>query len=205
LNGLTYIAEHFNVENAWTNGEPSRSKGYGIFSETLERKKISRPRYDALERKRCINGVCLEILYPEKGFLKKREIEPWRNTNNNSLVLKVSYGQHALLFPGDLQAEGEAAIGRLAGGALASTVLIAPHHGSKSSNTSGFINQVDPEIVVISAGWRNRFKFPHPAVLERYERSGSRVFRTDLDGAVRLISDGKTLRVFPTISRAMDG
>jgi competence protein ComEC len=205
LNGLTYIAEHFNVKNAWTNGETSRSKGYGIFSETLERKKVSRPRYDALERKRCINGVCLEILYPEKDFLERGEKEPWRNANNNSLVLKVSYGQHALLFPGDLLADGEAAIGRLAGSALASTVLIAPHHGSKSSSTSGFINQVNPEVVVISAGWQNRFKFPHPEVLERYVRSGSRVFRTDLDGAVRLISDGKTLRVLPTLSRAMDG
>jgi competence protein ComEC len=201
LNGLTYIAEHFNVKNAWTNGETSRSKGYGIFSETLKRNKVSWPGYDALDRRHCINGVCLEILYPEKDFLERRDAEPWRSANNNSLVLKVSYGQHALLFPGDLQADGEAAIGRLAGSALASTILIAPHHGSKSSSTQGFINQVNPEIVVISAGWRNRFKFPHPAVLKRYERSGSRVFRTDLDGAVRLISDGKTLRVLPTISR----
>ena len=201
LNGLTYIAEHFNVKNAWTNGEASRSKGYGIFSKTLERNKVSHPGYGDLARKHIINGVKLEILYPEKDFLERRKNEPWRNANNNSLVLKVSYGQHALLFPGDLLAEGEAAIGRLAPDALTSTVLIAPHHGSKSSNTPGFINQVNPEMVVISAGWQNRFKFPHQEVLDRYNRRGSRVFRTDLDGAVRLISDGETLRVLPTLVR----
>jgi competence protein ComEC len=201
LNGLTYIAEHFNVKDAWTNGETSGSKGYAIFSETLERNKVLRPRFDTLERKRFINGVGLEIIYPEKNFQERKASEPWRNTNNNSLVLKVSYGQHALLFPGDLLAEGEAAIRRLAGDALASTVLIAPHHGSRSSSTAGFVNQVDPEVVVISAGWRNRFRFPHPDVLERYAQQGSRVLRTDLDGAVRLISDGKTLKVLPTLLR----
>jgi competence protein ComEC len=201
LNGLTYIAEHFNVQNAWTNGETSQSKGYGIFTETLRRNGVSHPRYDALERKRFINGANLEILYPEKDFLERRDMEPWRNTNNNSLVLKVSYGPHAFLFPGDLLSEGEAVIGRQALDALASTVLIAPHHGSKSSSTPGFLDQVDPDIVVVSAGWRNRFKLPHPEVLERYARRGIRVFRTDLDGAVRLISDGKTLRVLPTILR----
>ena len=201
LNGLTYIAEHFNVKHAWTNGEPSPSKGYGAFSETLARQKVFHPRYEVLERKRSINGVVLEFLYPEKNFLERRDAEPWRNTNNNSLVLRVSHGDNAILFPGDLMAEGEAAVGRLVPDALASTVLIAPHHGSKSSSTPAFISQVNPEIVVVSAGWRNRFKFPHAEVLARYERQGSRVFRTDLDGAVRLISDGETLRVLPTILR----
>ncbi len=60
---------------------------------------------------------------------------------------------------------------------------------------------MNPEIVVVSAGWMNRFKFPHAEVLARYSRQGSRVYRTDLDGAVRLISNGETLRVLPTIMR----
>ncbi len=201
LNGLTYIAEHFNVKNAWTNGEATTSKGYGEFSETLRRKRVLHPRYDTLERKRSIHGVDLEFLYPERDFLERRDAEPWRNTNNNSLVLKVSYGKHAILFPGDLMADGEEVCGRLEPDALDSSVLIAPHHGSRSSSTAGFIDRVNPEIVVVSAGWMNRFKFPHAEVLARYSRQGSRVYRTDLDGAVRLISNGETLRVLPTIMR----
>jgi competence protein ComEC len=201
LNGLTYIAEHFNVENAWTNGETSASKGYAEFSKTLERNNVFHPQYAALERKRDIQGVFLEFLYPENDFLERRDREPWRNSNNNSLVLKVSYGKHAFLFPGDLMAEGEADMGRLVPDALESSVLIAPHHGSRSSSTQGFLDHVNPEIVVASAGWMNRFRFPHAEVLERYARRGSRVYRTDLDGAVRLISDGETLKVRPTILR----
>lgn len=205
LNGLTYIAEHFNVKNAWTNGEPSSSKGYGLFVETLENNNVFQPRFELLERKRSINGVDLEFLYPEKDFLERRKREPWRKTNNNSLVLKVTYGKHAILFPGDLMADGEAAIGQLVPDVLASTVLIAPHHGSRSSSTPGFVSRVNPEIVVVSAGWRNRFKFPHTEVLERFTRRGSRVYRTDLDGAVRLISDKESLRVLPTILRVTEG
>jgi len=201
LNGLTYIAEHFNVKNAWTNGETSPSKGYGEFSKTLERNNVFHPRYAALERKRSIQGVFLEFLYPENDFLERRDKDPWRNSNNNSLVLKVSYGKHAFLFPGDLMAEGEADIGRLAPDALESSVLIAPHHSSRSSSTEGFVDHVNPEIVVASAGWRNRFRFPHAEVLERYVRRGSSIFRTDLDGAIRLICDGETLKVRPTIFR----
>ena len=115
--------------------------------------------------------------------------------------MKVSYGEHAILFPGDLMADGETAIGRLVPDALESTILIAPHHGSKSSSTAEFVKRVNPAIVVISAGWRNRFKFPHAQVLARYAGQGSRVYRTDLDGAVRLISNGETLRVWPTLWR----
>jgi competence protein ComEC len=120
-------------------------------------------------------------------------------------VLKVSFGKHAILFPGDLMADGEAALVRNQPDALKSSVLVAPHHGSRSSSTAGFVDRVHPELVVIPVGWRNRFKFPHAEVLARYARRGSRIFRTDLDGAVRLKSDGKTLRVRPTIMRDMEG
>ncbi|MBW1891007.1 MAG: DNA internalization-related competence protein ComEC/Rec2 [Deltaproteobacteria bacterium] len=201
LNGLTYIVEHFNVKNAWTNNETSRSKGYRIFAETLKRNAVFCPRYEDLARTRSINGVELVFLYPEKGFLERRSAEPWRNANNNSLILQASYGDHDFLFPGDIMADGEAALLKLNPGVLESLVLIAPHHGSQSSSTAKFVQRVDPGIVVISAGWKNRFRFPHEKVLGRYARQGSRIYRTDLDGAVRMDSDGETLRVRPTIER----
>jgi len=204
MNGLTYIAEHFNVKHAWTNNESAGSKGFRTFSKTLERKGIDHPDYKDLLRFYTINGVTLEILYPEKHFLGRRDAEPWRNANNNSLVMKASYGRHSFLFPGDIMADGEGRIVELEPDALESSVLVAPHHGSRSSSSIAFLKRVDPEIVVVSAGWRNRFKFPHQDVLKRYADMGSRVFRTDLDGAVCMVSDGETLTVETVVRHVLE-
>ena len=78
---------------------------------------------------------------------------------------------------------------------LKSDVLIAPHHGSASSSSQRFLEQVDPETVIISAGWRNRFNFPNKTVLERYAALGCRVYRTDLNGAVQIRTDGAEMEI----------
>ncbi len=70
--------------------------------------------------------------------------------------------------------------------ALASTVLKAPHHGSRTSSTAPFIAAVRPRLVVLSLGYRNRFHFPAPEVVQRYVAEGALVLRTDQSGAVRV-------------------
>ena len=83
----------------------------------------------------------------------------------------------------------------LAGSRIASRVLIAPHHGSRSSSGIEFLRAVDPEVVVVSCGRNGRFNFPHPEILERYEDMGVSIFRTDINGAVRLSTDGQLIRI----------
>ncbi len=96
-------------------------------------------------------------------------------------------------------AAAEKELVRIASGDLKSSVLLAPHHGSRTSSTDLFLDRVDPGIVVISAGWKNRFRMPHESVLKRYEARGCRVYRTDLHGALLLVSDGQGIRVEPTL------
>jgi competence protein ComEC len=69
---------------------------------------------------------------------------------------------------------------------LRSQVLLAPHHGSRTSSSAEFVAQVNPDIVVVAAGYRNRFGHPKDDVLDRYRALGSRIYRTDLDGALLL-------------------
>ena len=80
-------------------------------------------------------------------------------------------------------------------GRLSSMVLIAPHHGSRSSSSQEFIEKVDPEVVVVSCGRNSRFNFPHPEILQRYNDLGVSIYRTDLNGAVNLSTNGQQLEV----------
>ena len=71
--------------------------------------------------------------------------------------------------------------------------LLLPWWGTIS--TRAFIHRVRPDVAVFSAGWRNRYNYPHPDVLQRYETAAARIYRTDLDGAVVMTTDGLALSV----------
>jgi len=197
LNGLLYIAGHFNVKNVWSNHQAAKTMGYKRFLEIIRTKHIHWPCFRDIPRTSMINGTKVQILYPPENFMDDRSV--WRDLNNNSIVLRCVYGSKSILFPGDIEAMAEKELVHLAGADLKSTVLVAPHHGSKTSSTGLLLAKTDPEVVVISAGWNNRFNFPHPAVLQRYQNLGCRIYRTDLNGAVTITTDGRTLDIDPFI------
>jgi len=200
LNGLTYIAEYFNVKNVWTNNEATNTLGYKKFMEAIKKNRIHMPEYKEVAGIHDINGVRLDICYPSLDFIKKRKLERWRNVNNNSLVLKASFGAESFLFPGDIETRAEYELAAIAGDKLKSTVLLAPHHGSKTSSSKMFIEKVNPEVIIISSGWKSRFGFPHPSVLKRYKEKGCRILGTARNGAVSMSTDGQTLMIEPTIT-----
>jgi len=198
LNGLIYIARHFNVKNVWCNNESRNTLGYSKFMEVIADQNINLPVFEDLQRRHRIDGIVIDLLYPPPDFMSLRNTQNWRNTNNNSLVVKASLKSISFLFPGDIMDEAEKELVRLAGNSLSSTVLIAPHHGSKTSSSQVFLNTVNPEVVIISSGRNNRFKFPHAVILERYENKGCQIWRTDISGAIRLATDGQKLAIIAT-------
>jgi competence protein ComEC len=200
LNGLVYIADYFTVKNIWTNNEPGNTVGYKKFMEVIMSKNIPRPVFEKMARNYRIKNVELNLLYPPPNFMTKRRIDKWRNMNNNSLVVKASMGSTSFLFPGDIQAEAEKELVKLVGSRLSSTVLIAPHHGSRTSNSEIFISKVNPEKVIFSSGRSSRFKLPNSEVLKRYGDRDCSIWRTDVNGAVMLSTDGQGLEV-----KAFDG
>ncbi len=199
LNGLIYIAQNFNVKNVWSNYEAVNTMAYQKFMEVIEEKDIDMPNFKVMPRSFDISGVLFTVLYPPADFIDKKKMETWRNTNNNSVVLKARFGSQSFLFPGDIMAKGEKELVALAGNTLKSTVLIAPHHGSKTSSTKGLLDSVQPQAVVISSGWKGRFGFPHKSVLKKYNKRGCEVFRTDIKGAIMMETDGDVLKIRATI------
>ena len=196
LNGLIFIAQHFNVKTIWTNGESRTTLGYKRLRKIISAKHLNMPAFKQMPRKQLINGVRILFLYPPADFLDKKGAgQKWRNTNNNSLVLKVSFGRVAFLFPGDITAEAETELVGLSGADLTCDVLLVPHHGSRTSSSRIFLSEVKPDVAVISAGWKNRFRFPHATVLEAYRERGCRILRTDRNGAIMIKTDGSRMTV----------
>ncbi|MBK7661400.1 MAG: DNA internalization-related competence protein ComEC/Rec2 [Betaproteobacteria bacterium] len=141
------------------------------------------------ESRRCLaglawdwDGVRFEILHPDAMALA----DPRRRENDRACVLRVRAGGATALLASDIEKLAESELLARDAPGLRARVLLVPHHGSRTSSTPAFVAAVAPEIAVISAGWRNRFRHPSPAVLQRYASLGIRVLRTDLDGAVRV-------------------
>jgi len=126
---------------------------------------------------RNIAGVTIECMNPDPELADTR--------NNSSMMLMMSFGPTRILFTGDIEARGEENV--LASGRdLHATVVKVPHHGSGTSSTAAFVAAVRPALAVMSLGYRNRWGFPEPSVVERYREAGAAVWRTDLCGALTI-------------------
>jgi competence protein ComEC len=191
---LLYILKNLKVREVWTNHDATQEKGYQEFIEIIEKKNILHLKSGNLPPKKKINGATVEVLYPPPDYMNQKET--WRKKlNNNSLVVKITFGETSFLFPGDIEADAEAELVRMAGDKLKSTFLIAPHHGSKTSSTEAFLDKVRPEYVIISAGYMNQFNLPNLSVLERYKKKDYKIYRTDLNGAIYITTDGKSFEI----------
>ena len=130
------------------------------------------------------DGVTFDVLHPPASDHQRR-----LKTNALSCVLRVASadGRRSLLLTGDIEAAQEAAlVQRLGAGpqsALASTVLLVPHHGSRTSSTAAFLDAVAPQVAVVQAAYRSRFGHPAPDVVQRYEARGITLLRSDRCGA----------------------
>lgn len=141
------------------------------------------------DRLRLDPAVRIDVLGPPRPLLRGTRSD----ANNASVVLRLSYGGQSILLTGDIEVEAQRAL--LAGGDLpAATVLKMPHHGSRYL-AAEFLDAVRPLVTVISVGRSNNFAQPSPETLDLLERTPARIYRTDLDGAVILTTDGRRLRV----------
>ena len=132
----------------------------------------------------------MDIIHPFED-LKGREV---KDSNNTSIVSRLVFGNNSFLFTGDIEKEVEE---RLAEQNifLDSDILKVAHHGSFTSSSENFIERVSPEIAVISAGKKNQYGHPHREVLERLEKFGIKILRTDQMGNIRIFSNDKEYKI----------
>ena len=116
------------------------------------------------------------------------------DSNNSSIVTRITYGETVFLFTGDAEEDEEKAISR-AGYSVDCDVLKVAHHGSAYSTKNAFLKKAGPQIAVISCGKDNSYGHPAKEVLERLSTAGVELYRTDLQGDITVTSDGKTVTV----------
>lgn len=124
------------------------------------------------------DAVEFRMLGPPAGFVG--------HGNDASCVLSVRGRGGGALLTGDIEADAERGLINRHGARLRHEIMLAPHHGSTTSSTAPLLAAVRPRYVVFPVGYRNRWRFPAAAIVERYRRVRAEIFRTDRDGAVTL-------------------
>jgi competence protein ComEC len=186
MNGLRFIASHFQPKEFWYNGYEVKSRSFTELVRIVEERKVRKRVPFEIRGVQEISGVKVELLHPLSVEGEEQLGDNLVGMNNYSLVLKLSYGGRSLLFPGDLERAGEEVVISGAGSLLRSDILLAPHHGSRYSCSKAFLQMVRPKTCIISSGHGNYFGFPHAETLERLGTTGSKVVRIDQVGAVQL-------------------
>ncbi len=143
---------------------------------------------DGLQSSRCRagqswqwDGVIFEFLYPAT-----QNYQSGLSENDLSCVLLIKSAKHQVLLTGDIEKPAEAILSTKYGEKLLSTILVVPHHGSKTSSSHELLDAVKPKIAVFPVGWRNKFRFPHAEVLERYKNRGVTIYSTAEHGAIKI-------------------
>ena len=137
-----------------------------------------------------LGGTKINVLFPPRDWLAGSKPQ-----NNDSLVLRVAYGQSSVLLEGDAEKPVERRVASLHH--PSADLLKVGHHGSANATTPELIESAKPGYAVISVGLGNSFGLPRPEILKRLAESGAKIYRTDLDGAVTFYLDGHSVTPSP--------
>ena len=177
--GLDAVVESLEVETVFTSPYADDSPSYEIFTDTV---------YDAgLELTVPVLGESYRL--GEASFSFIGPLEDYDNLNDDSLVMRLEYGDTSFLFTGDMTSKAEKDLIN-DGADLRCDVLKVGHHGSSGSSCYQFLYEAQPGIGVISCEKGNSYGHPHEETLSRLNDADVTVYRTDLEGSIVIFSDG---------------
>jgi len=187
IGGMGAILENFHVAELWTGATPE-SPAWNALKDTAIRAGVK-----IMPMRRGVpfayGGITIQALTPGPDYTPA--LAP---KNNDSLTLRLRFGERSVLLTGDIERQVEAEL--LRENLIERTdVLKVAHHGSKTSSTAALLDSVHPAFAMISAGFENSYGHPHPDILGRLAERGICVLRTDALGLVSIRTDGRRLSV----------
>ncbi|HRY82284.1 MAG TPA: ComEC/Rec2 family competence protein [Candidatus Moranbacteria bacterium] len=181
IGGLISAMENYKIGKVIDNGVENDSQVYKKYLEIIANKNIER-----LKGKRGMNikmkDADLKILYPNY-VLENPPTGGSKDTNTDSLVAKLNYGENSFLFTGDFPTEKDQDIFN-SGADLSANVLRVAHHGSKYATSEEFLSEVSPTEAIISVGKNNSYGHPAPEILDRLKAKNINILRTDEVGDI---------------------
>lgn len=192
LGGAYAVLKHVPVRYVFDDGLTKTNAIYRTYLKTLDKKGL-RP-YVLTQGMQVDlgDGVYFDVLGPTENVMYKKGMPDY---NNHSIVMKLVANQFTMLFTGDAEKGQEHELLKSHGKKLAATVLKVGHHGSKTGTTESFLAAVRPQVSTISSGRGNPYGVPHAPVLERLQKRGIRIYRTDRNGTITIRTDGRTYTV----------
>ncbi|MDI6783387.1 MAG: ComEC/Rec2 family competence protein [bacterium] len=191
VGGLIEVLNNFSVGRVIDRKQEQYDQDYyPRFCQIIQQKKISVQSVVRGDNLLVYSGATIRFLNPVLGLLKTYRSE----INNNSIVLQVIYGRVTTMFTGDIEQEAENDLVQTSI-PLGATILKVPHHGSATASETSFLNEVEPQIAVISVGKNNWYNLPSPKTIDTLNQMMVQVYRTDQDGAIIIRTDGKTITV----------
>lgn len=182
IGALSLVIDSFDIRKIYMPKAISTSKTYENLLTTIKNKNLKVT--TAKSGVNIINDkdLKIDIIAPVKDY---------SNLNNNSAVIKLVYKNISFLFMGDAEVMSEDDITSN----VESDVIKVGHHGSDSSSSVDFVNKVKAKYAIISVGEDNIYDHPYQEIIKRWEESGSKIYRTDLNGDIKIISDGDKISI----------
>ena len=187
VQGLFIILERLTVKKVILTEQKVDSENYQKFMKLVKQKNIQIIWVKQGDKLLLENKIILDILWPKTEWIVENAL------NNNAIVANLHYQQFNLLLTGDIEEIAEKEMIRFyqKDRACRAIVLKVAHHGSKSSSTQPFLEIVKPKIALIGVGENNTFGHPNEGVLERLEKIGAKIYRTDEKGEISLKVNNK--------------
>lgn len=188
IGGALSLLQTFRVDTVWLPDTDYNSWTYQRILDVVDEDGISIVHPVGGTARRLTPESIAQFFWPDTALTQEG------NVNNLSIVFRIQFGANSFLFPGDLEWNAETELIGY-GNQLHSNVLKSGHHGSGTSSSPAFLDQVTADLAVISVGENNKYKHPSKTVLNRYRDNGMTVYRTDQNEAVWLRSDGKKIKM----------
>lgn len=193
--GLIKVLDKYQVGTIYYNEVDFKSSLYLQLIKKINDKNIKLVKVNKLDLINLEDNINLELINPieilDNTVIKNNtdNNSEDKNVNNTSLVAKLIYKEDSFLFAGDAENEEENLLMQN-NFDLEADVFKVSHHGSPNANSQGFLQTINPDIAIISVGTKNKFGHPSMRVLKKIERAGAKIYRTDINGTIKIISNG---------------